>query len=128
MTKDDVIDMIMQLSDDGYIKDEVSLFGGKFKARFKTAKLTDTKKFVDVFDGMNARTAAKAEYYLNLYSLAAVLNEFNGKELPQDDIIERAKWIEDTIPVPVYKALIDEANKFHAKIEILNSEEVSDFF
>lgn len=129
MSKDTAIDMILMLSDDGFIKEEVKLFGGKFKATFKTAKITDSKRFVEIFDEMNVNTQAKAEYYLNLYALASILVEFNGKEVDHDDdVTNRAEWVEENIPVPIYKALLAEANKFHEKIELLNSKEVADFF
>lgn len=131
LTKDQVIDMIISLSDDGYIEDDVSIFGGKFSAKFRTSKLTDTKRFIDMFDAMDINTQAKTEYYLNLYALASILLEFNGKKVDEEvdgDVIRRASWIEKNIPTPIYKTLIDEANKFHQKIELLNSKEVADFF
>ncbi len=128
MSKDIAIDMIMELSDSGYITEKFTLFGGKFTAEFKTAKIADTKRFVDLFDAMDVNTQAKAEYYLNLYALASILDNFNGDFLDSDDIVARANWIEEKIPVPLYKKLLDTANKFHAKIELLSSEEVANFF
>ena len=128
ITKDQAIDYIMQLSDNGFVEEDISIFGGKFKAKFKTAKISDTRKFVELFDAMDINTQAKAEYYLNLYALASILEEYNGNKLEADDIVERADWIEEHIPVPVYKTLLFEANKFHAKIELLGSEEIADFF
>lgn len=128
MSKDIAIDMIMMLSDSGYIEEDLSLFGGRFKAKFRTAKITDSKRFVDLFDALEINTQAKGEYYLNLYSLASILIEFNGKKLDDGDITARAKWIEEELPVPIYKTLIEKGNEFHSKIEILNSDEVADFF
>lgn len=129
LSKDEAIDMIMMISTDGYIEHRVSIFGGKFKATFRTAKITDTKKFVEIFDEISINTQAKAEYYLNLYALASILVEFNGKKVEEgSDIVARASWIEENLPVPVYKTLLDEANDFHEKVELLNSKEVADFF
>ncbi len=128
LSKDMAIEMILELSDTGYIEEDVTMFGGKFKAKFRTAKITDSKKFVDLFDSMDINTQAKGEYYLNLYALASILIEFNGEKLDESDVVARAEWIEEKLPVPIYKGLIDRANKFHAKIELLNSDEVADFF
>jgi len=128
ITKDQAIDYIMQLSDNGYVEDSVSIFSGKFKAVFRTAKISDTRKFVEMFDELDINTQSKAEYFLNLYSLASILIKYNDINLVENDIHERAKWIEDNLPVPIYKALLVEATKFHAKIELLGSEEVADFF
>ena len=128
LSKDTAIDMILELSDNGYIEEEVRLFGGKFTAKFKTAKLLDSKAFVDVFDAMDINTQAKGEYYLNLYALASVLIEFQDEKLNQEDVRDRAKWIENNLPVPIYKNLISKANDFHAKIELLGSDEVANFF
>ena len=128
ISKDEVVEMILQLSDDGFIERDISFFGGKFKAKFKTSTLNDTKDFISMFDKLEASTQAKAEYYMNLYSLAAILNSYNEHETLSDDIIERAKWIENHIPVPIYKALLAEASKFHSSIEVLNEKEVASFF
>jgi len=128
MTKDQAIDYIMQLSDNGYVEDSVSIFSGKFKALFRTAKISDTRRFVEMFDELDINTQSKAEYFLNLYSLASILRKYRDTSLEDMDIHERAKWIEDNLPTPIYKALLIEATKFHAKIELLGSEEVADFF
>jgi hypothetical protein len=128
LTKDDIIDMVLQLSDDGYIEEEVRILDGKITALFRTSKMKDSREFVETFDEMNVNTRVKTEYYINLFALASVLARYKDQVLSGMTIIERIRWIEDNLDAPIYKILLDKSSKFLEKIELLSSEEVADFF
>jgi len=128
ISKDEVIAMILDLTDKGFIEEEEELFHGKVKIKFRTSKLSDSGKFIDMFDGLTINKQAKAEYFLNLYSLTGILAEYNGEDLWDMEVNDRAEWVSDNIPVPIYRFLLEKATKFHAKIELLGSKEVADFF
>ena len=128
LTKDDIMDMVLQLSDDGYIEEEVRILDGKITALFRTSKMKDSREFVETFDEMNVNTRVKTEYYINLFALASVLARYKDQILSDMTIIERIRWIEDNLAAPIYKILLDKSSKFLEKIELLSSEEVADFF
>lgn len=128
ISKDEVIDLIFQLTDDGYIDEHVSLFGGRLRAVFKSPKMIDSAKFIDMMDDEEMNTPAKVEFYINLYSLAAILVKYKDVDLSKKDIRDRVKWIEENIPTVMYKAILPKAMEFHRKIELLSSEEVANFF
>jgi hypothetical protein len=120
--------MVLQLSDDGYIEEEVRILDGKITALFRTSKMKDSREFVETFDEMNVNTRVKTEYYINLFALASVLARYKDQVLSGMTIIERIRWIEDNLAAPIYKILLDKSSKFLEKIELLSSEEVADFF
>ena len=128
ITKDDIFDMVMQLSDDGYIEEDVSILNGKITAVFRTSKMKDSREFVETFDKMNINTRVKTEYYINLFALASVLVQYKNEDLSEMSIIERIRWIEDNLASPIYKILLDRSSIFLEKVELLSSEEVADFF
>ena len=128
ISKEDVFELIMEISDNGFIREEHELFGGAVKVEFKTSTLKDSSSFINLFDGLAINTQAKAEYYLNLYSVAGILEMYKDTDLSEMEVTERAGWVEENIPTPIYKTILREAAKFHMKIEILGSEEVADFF
>ena len=127
MDKDDILDMILQLSDNGEIRKNVSAFGGRVEAVLVSTKLSDTREFVTFFDKLGAKTQVMIDYYYNIYTLAQFLTEYKGETL-DTDIHKKVKFIENTIPVPVYKSLHKEALKFARKSELLTFDEVADFF
>jgi hypothetical protein len=120
--------MVMQLSDYGYIEEEVSILNGKIKAVFRTSKMKDSREFVETFDKMNVNTRVKTEYYINLFALASVLIKYKDEDLSSLSIIERIRWIEDNLAAPIYKILLDKSSVFLEKIELLSSDEVANFF
>ncbi len=128
MSKDVVMDLIFQLTDDGYIEEQILLFGGRLKAVVRSPKMVDSAEFIDMMDEEQMNTPAKVEFYINMYSVAAVLVKYGKEDLSEMSIKERVEWIEKNIPTVLYKVLLPDVMKFHQKIEILSSEKVADFF
>ena len=128
MSKDDIMSMILEISDNGYIEEKTSVFGNNIEVMFKSSSLGNSEDFIEMFDKLTVNTQAKAEYYLNLYSLASILVKYKGKDIEYLGVEDRAGWIRDNIPVPIYKTLLRESSNFHSKIEMLSSEDVRDFF
>jgi len=128
LSKDEVMDMIFQLTDDGYIEERVSLYGGRLTALFRSPKMIDTAIFIDIMDEEEMNTPAKVEFYVNLYSLASILIRYKGENLEGMSIKERAKWIEENIPTALYKVILKKGLEFLRKVELLSSEEVANFF
>lgn len=128
LSRDEAIDLILQLTDNGYIEEVISIFGGKVVCIVRSPKMIDSANFIDLLDEEQMNTPAKVEFYLNLYSMAAVLMKYNNNNLSDMDIKERSQWIEENIPTVIYKAILPKVQKFHLKIELLSSDEVADFF
>ena len=132
LSEDEVIDLIFQLTDYGYIEETVSLFKGRVKALFRSPKVIDSVSFIDKLDEEQIETPAKAEFYMGLYSLAAILEGYQDRRIKQDlsslSLEDRVKWIEENLSTVVYQALLREGKKFHNKLELLMREEVADFF
>lgn len=128
LSKDSAIDLILQLTDTGYIEESFSLLGGRVKGVLRSPKMKDSASFVDVFDETDMNTQAKVEFYLALFSAAAVLHSYGDNLLGEMSIKERTKWIEENIPTVIYKVMLPSIQKFNEQIELLSSQEVSDFF
>ncbi len=128
LSKDSAIDLILQLTDSGRISEEVSLFNGRIKCQLESPKMIDSSSFIDLIDEEDMKTTAKVEFYLNLFSMAAILIEYNGNNIKELSLKQRVEWIETNIPTVIYKVLLPKIQKFHLKIELLSSEEVANFF
>ncbi len=128
LAKDTAIDMILQLTDVGYIKEDFSMLGGRVTMSLKSPKVLDSARFINLFDEVEMNTQAKVEFYLQLYSVAAVLDSFRGNDLSTMEIKEKTIWIEENIPTVLYKVLTPKVQDFNEKIELLSSEEVASFF
>jgi hypothetical protein len=125
---DDIERMILELSDKGYVEEDVKIMGGKIKVTFRTSKMKDSRDFVETFDNMNIKTPVKSEYYINLFALASVLVKYQDTDLSEYSILERIRWIEENMAAPVYKILLSRCTIFLEKIDLLSSKEVIDFF
>jgi hypothetical protein len=90
--------------------------------------MVDSANFIDVMDEEQMNTPAKVEFYLNLFSVAAIMVRYNSKNMEKMTIEDRASWIEENIPTILYRMLLPKALDFHRKLDILSSEEVADFF
>ncbi len=128
MSKDSAIDLILQLADTGYIEEQISLFGGRIVCSVKSPKMIDSAKFIDMLDEEEMNTPAKVEFYLNLYSMSAILTRYGDTDLSELSMRQKTKWIEENIPTVMYKSLLPKIQKFHLKIELLSSDEVANFF
>ncbi len=128
MSKDLAIDMILQLADTGHVEEQISLFGGRIVCKVKSPKMIDSAKFIDMLDEEEMNTPAKVEFYLNLYSMSAILIKYGDTDLSELSMRQRTKWIEEHIPTVMYKSLLPRIQKFHLKIELLSSDEVANFF
>ena len=126
--RDDISDMILQLSDQGYIEENIAVLGGTITATFRTSKMRDSRQFVETFDQMDISTRVKTEYYINLFALGSVLIRYKDHDLSDLDIIERIRWIEDNLAAPIYKALLNQSSIFLEKTELLTDEQVARFF
>jgi hypothetical protein len=128
ISKDEVVDLILQLTDDGHIDEQILLFKGRVKAKLRSPKMVDSAAFIDMMDETQMKTSAKVEFYINMFSVASVLVKYNDTDLEKLEAQDRVKWIEENIPTAIYRALLPKVLKFHEKIELLSMEEVADFF
>jgi hypothetical protein len=128
LSKDEVVDSILQLTDDGYIEDTINFLKGRIKTVFRSPKMIDSADFIDMLDEEQMNTPAKVEFYVNLFSLAAVLVHYNDKDMVTMRIEDRVSWIEENVPTVIFRIILPKALEFHTKLDILSSEEVADFF
>jgi hypothetical protein len=127
VTKNDLIEYVIQIADDGYLKETGSIFNNKIEFEFRTSLLSSSRDYLNFFEKNKIETQSLVEYYINLYSLASILYMYRGEILPAS-IEDRTKWIENTLIGPVYAAMVARSNKFHARLDLVVSAEAESFF
>ena len=128
ISKDQVMEMILQLTDDGFIEEALSFFKGRITIVLRSANMRTSSEFMMLLDDESLQSPAKIEYFLSLYSAAAVLEKYNDTDLSQMSVAERVDWIEVHVPTVIFKIINEKITAFHKKIEILGSDEVANFF
>lgn len=127
ISKDDVLDMVLEIVDNGKYSEEFSKMGGKIKFKLESVKMKETRAFISAFEELNPRVDTTATYYFNIYTVAMVLKEFQG-ESTGDSLEARKVYIESNIPSPLFSILLKEANAFGHKVGIVSHPEVATFF
>lgn len=126
ISKDDIFDMIASIADNGFYEEKVELFGGRVSAVFRSTNVGEQKRFVELMNSLGGATRMRVDFGYNHLTMSTILREYNG-ENTGDTTEERAKFVE-SIPTPVYQAVLDKLFLFSAKVNLLSTEEVLDFF
>lgn len=127
LSKDDVLDMVLEIIENGKYTEDFSAIGGKIKFRLESVKMNETRAFISAFEELNPRVDTTATYYFNIYTVAMVLKEFQG-ESTGDSLEARKVYIEANVPSPLFSILLREANSFGRKVGIISHPEVATFF
>ncbi len=128
MSKDEAMDLIFQLTDDGYIEESYSFFKGRIKIKVRSASMGRSTEFMSLISEDDMESPIKIEFFMGLFSLAAVLVQYNDTDLSKMSVEKRVEWIEENIATILYKIISEKVKEFHEKIDILGSEEVANFF
>jgi len=123
---DDLINAIIEIGDSGTFKESGKILNGKIKYTFEIEDVFYSKEYVRFFAEKKFEMQSEVDYYLALFSLASVLKEYNGSELPSG-LLKRADVIEEKIKGIVYKILLEKADEFHSFTDILTSPKVETF-
>jgi len=127
LTKDDIIDMAVQIAENGYIEEEGSLLGGKVTFTMRSGKMEDTKEFVSIFENLNATKQTTVDYSFNINTVGLLVVKYNGEDTG-DTVRDRAAFMEENIPMPVFKKILRDTQLFGRKADLISDEQASLFF
>jgi hypothetical protein len=127
LTKDDIIDMAIQLAEKGRISEETSILGGRIRMTMTSGKMQDSKEFVSIFEELNAKLQTTIDYNFNIYTVGLIVTEYNGKPTGKT-VRERGAFMEEHIPMPIFKKILKTVSEFGRKVELMSEEEATVFF
>ena len=127
LSKEDILVMVDSVVSKGKTSEVFTLYGGRVSFTLESVTIENYSKFIDIFENLNAKVQTTIDFYYNLYTLSSLLVNYNGKQLPES-IEERAVYIKENIPVPVFDALVKHSFMFGRKVSLLSMKEVADFF
>lgn len=126
ISKTDILNMILELSDKGYIEERGAILNGKIPYEIRSTTVKQGMRMSELFEARGIKTEVAAKDFFAIHVLAGFLYSFDGEVLP--DILEdRVKWIEGRMSGIVFKALKNKAILFSRKTDLLTFEEVEDF-
>jgi len=127
LTKDDIIDMAIQLAETGQITEEASILGGRIKFTMTSGKMEDSKEFVLIFEELKAKMQTTIDYSFNIYTVGLIVTKYNGVSTGSS-VKERGLFMEKNIPMPVFRKILKTVNDFGRKVELMSHDEVIVFF
>lgn len=127
LSKDDIIDMAIQIAEKGFVEENVTILGGKIALVFTSGKMEDNRDFVDIFENLDARLQTTVDYKFNVYTVGLIVTKYNG-ESTGNTVKERGEFIEKNVPMPIFKKILTMVSSFGRKIELLSEDEASVFF
>ena len=153
-TKEDVEEAVLQLVDKGRYEERFTIFD-KIDVLFVTPPAGYSDAVYHLMERFPDATMNVFEFKFGLYSLAAALEEYKGKnltEIAKQAVIEReyngsadafnklppekqfelileekANIIEATVPLPIFQHLANAASDFHRFVHWLGTKDVYDF-
>jgi len=125
ISRDDIGVMLSNFIDDGFIEESHLIFN-KISIVLRTGTLKHNREIVDLFEGMNIKTEAAANYNFELATLSNSLYSYNGEKLP-DSLGDRMNYIE-SLPAPIIPRMMEKASSFRRKVALISTERFVDFF
>lgn len=126
MTKTDILNMILELSDNGFIREQGAILNGKIPYEIRSTTVKQGMRMSELFEEKGLKTQVAATDFFSLHVLAGFLYSYNGTVLP-DKLDDRAEWVKENLSGIVFKALKNRAVIFSRKTDLLTYEEVEDF-
>lgn len=126
VSKNDILNMILELSDKGFIEARGAILNGKIPYEIRSTTVKQGMRMSELFEARGIKTEVAAKDFFAIHVLAGFLYSLDGEVLP-DSLEDRVKWIEDRMSGIVFKALKNKAILFSRKTDLLTFEEVEVF-